>query len=142
MEEPALEEVMNATSNFWMSYNGTSQNSRITILDKRKIIQNYLMMVRGEEEMKMIKEDVLNSKCFFRGKIKLVSEKYYQLQQSGDSYEGTDLYKAGCCNLLSLKLEQLKFLVEDMDQVFSVISTADGNWEDSDLSSDFDSDID
>ena len=50
-EEPSLDDVVNVTADFWTKYDAgreTGLNSAISLLERRKIIQNYLMMVRGQ----------------------------------------------------------------------------------------------
>ena len=69
--------------------------------------------------MTMIKQDVQNSMRFLNDKIKVVSDKYDQLNADSDS---TTLFKAGCCCLLQQKLQQLRYLLTDMSIHFSVSS--------------------
>ncbi len=121
MDEPSLQEVINVTSDFWTkddAFGRAAQlDSGIALLDKRRIIQNYLILSRGEEEMKMIEQDVHNSLQFLIDKIKIVSDKCDQLQT--DSNAAT-LFRAGCCSLLQQKLLQLRYLLNNMRMVFSV----------------------
>lgn len=98
-----LSTVLEPSSTFWVSADNDQSPKSSSIFLKQSIIQNYLLVQRSSEELKLLDQDMHNTLLYFKQRVICLKAKIEHLSQ-----EQTCFSKGAVC-LLSNLLDKVNF---------------------------------
>ena len=82
---PSLQDILLPQSDFW-SQNATNTDSGIAWKMKEEIIQASLLIQQCEEEIQMLKSDMIETVRYLYNRITCITNKIQELESPGDPY--------------------------------------------------------
>uniref|UniRef100_A0A1X7UAW0 CxC1-like cysteine cluster associated with KDZ transposases domain-containing protein n=1 Tax=Amphimedon queenslandica TaxID=400682 RepID=A0A1X7UAW0_AMPQE len=112
------EDIINPNSDFWEPVDVMNVSAEVYKM-RRSAIHNYLLLQRSEEELELLKQDMLNTLQYFKHKLELIKENQVTIMS-----EPQTLYNSGLSCLLLKYEHKILLLYNKSKEAFAPIVPA------------------